>query len=794
VADGKTEQVTKKPDEKQPITAAAPEVQTPGAAAGTDHGAGSHKEDVAGQAMRAVGYSVVRPEPAEAPTPATEQFGNITLTSADGKVITDVRDRAALDQLASPSVTFQPKEGNGAQVSARQLTADHEFAAADGAKPMKQGDWVVTAPDGKTQLVPKEQFQKEFNPAAYKPDVPMQKYIKSMPIDAELITKPTEWHNPDGAPGTTEIAQPGDYWAMPKGQFRDGVQEKYVIPGEYFKNNYVQIPGSGEYARTSITNAQVLDKAAAVWSPSSGVTSGQPGDFLITRDNGNQEILSAQKFKNQFALADVPPEQREPLNKPQPTGERYTLDEKNGITAEQWEHGLTIYNGQTITITDNRDASAKEYRDGRLVGQITSVKTDAGDKIVTRTYPYGDLQTVRDLPTLDSYKNLLETRPELKRAQELADSMPMTHLINTPERDALREQVRDNVRQKMEAMRNAPADDGSGAHKLEQGRNLHIVMGLSGSGKSTVAEKIAAENHSFIPDVDEIKPDLPEWFGDINGKKVAGIGAAATSVEAHMIMNPIIADSLKRGDNLVVPVVGATTEHLEKLIQNAKANGYEVHLSLVDVPPTEAMKRIVGRLEKGGLYVDPTYLASLGNRPVQNFKYLADKYMADGTISSYHQINNMGRPPVLVDEGHISGARGGSGLPDEFFGRVNTVHDEAKGDAVWRPGDQFRTSEAAPAAAAERTTTAALDAIPASVRQAMIVPPEKRTDAQRDEVESYMKQLGMDAKSRGEFEAKVREGVARGVPAFILIAGVLGYAASEMRERQTSGITNNTYR
>jgi predicted ABC-type ATPase len=778
VADGKTEQAAVKKDEKTVTGQVGTEGERAGQGAATDGVAGERHDNAAGVAMSVVGNSAARPEVRNAaPTPGMEQFGAVTLT-VDGKVITDVRDTAALDKLASPPVTFN--DAIGVHMSARQLTEDHEFATADGAKPMKKGDWVVTNPDGTTQLMPREEFLGAFKPTPFKPDVPMGNYIKTMPIDAELITQRTEWHNPDAAPGSPpEVAQAGDYWAKPKGQ------APYVIPGDYFKANYVQIPGSGEYARTTITNAQILDKPAAVWSSGSGVTSGVEGDFLITRPNGNQEILSAQKFKEQFANSDVPPEQREPLSKPKATGERFTLDEKNGVTAEPWEHGMTIYNGQTITVTDNRDASAKEYRDGRLIGEITTAKTDAGDKIVTRTYPYGDLQTVRDLPTLDSYKDLLERRPELKKAQELADSMPMTHHIDTPERNDLREQIRVGVREDMDALRNAPADDGTGAHKLEQGRNLHIVLGLSGSGKSTIAKKIATENHSYIPDVDEIKPKLPEWQG--------GIGAAATSVEAHMIMNPIIADSLKRGDNLVVPVVGASTEHIEKLIQNAKANGYEIHLSLVDVPPTEAMKRIVGRLEAGGLYVDPTYLASLGNRPVQNFKYLANKYMEDGTISSYSQINNMGRPPVLVDEGHISGQRAGSGLPPEFFGEVNTRHDEAKGEAVWKPGDQFRTSETAPAAGAERSTTAALDAIPPGVRQAMTVPREKRTAEQHDEVERYMKELGLDAKARGEFEARVQERITKGVPAVIAIGTVLGFTASIMQGDRRTEQTANTY-
>jgi predicted ABC-type ATPase len=762
------------------------------------------------QDIHAIGYSSALPikvVPGDRISPAAQPapLSVLSLISADQNAITDLRDKLAIDKVSSPAINFHSKGDNKVEISGRQLLADGKFVTDDGVKAMKKGDWIVVQPNGQSRMESLKEFQEAFAPDKLEVKAPLQKYIKALSIEAELITKPTEWINPDAAPGSPpKIANPGDYWAKPKGQ------APYVIPGAYFKENYVQIPGTGEYARTTITNAQILDKPVSVWSSNSGVTSGGAGDYLITRPDGNQAVLSKQKFEEQFALAEVPSEQREPLSKPKATGERFVLDGKKGVTAEPWEHGLILYDGQSVTVTDNRDSSTKKYVEGRLAAETTTVKEAKGDWVISRSYPYGDLETVRALPTLDSYKDLLERRPELKRAQEIADSMPMTHYINTPQRIELREQIRAEIWTQMDQLRHAPADDGSGSMQLAQGRNLHIVLGLSGSGKSTIANKIASENHAFIPDVDEVKPKLPEWQ--------RGTGAAATTVEAHQVMNPIIQDSLARGDNLVIPLVGASSERIDKLIQEANAKGYEIHLSLVDVPSTEAMKRIVGRLEKGGLYVDPTYLASLGNRPLQNFKMLVNKYIGTGVIASYHQINNLGRAPVLVDEGHVSGRPNTSGLPDDFFANANVKVERQTGsddkigttvpvsksavageqkatesEEVFDPGSQFKSSKEPLAGPAKRQVETHEGAAPNDFLSLMAISLDQRSPEQKADLEKYMKELDLNPAQSKTIADKTSEAVSRGIPYVIALGAALGLARSYLESGLPKNQPVNTY-
>ncbi len=534
---------------------------------------------------------------------------------------------------------------------AQQLNADTAVNTLEGVGTGKKGDWLVTGAEGEQYVVSKTFFDANYAPVPLTVDSPAQNYIKAMTIQAKLLTESGPFINPDAAPGTAPMTvNAGDYLAMPKGQ------APYVIPGDYFQANYVPLPGLNEYGRTSITVAQVLDNEAQVWSKSAGVTSGEPGDYLITRADGSQEILSKQKFVDQFSLATPGVLEREPLSMPKATGAEIV----NGNQRIQpWANGEIIRDGNSLIITDISKGTERTYVAGRLVKESQTVLDGAKMRIVTRTYPYGDIDQVNALPTLESYENLLNQNPQLRLAQELSDTTPSTHLIDTPERILLRQRIQESEWARLNEL-----------YKPEQGKTLHIILGLSGSGKSTVANEVAAKMHGMIMDADDVKPLFVDDWKD-------GIGAAALAREANEIEAPMIAKAMERGDNLVIPAVGAGTEHLEKLIQKAHDMGYTIDLSLVDIPPTEAMKRIVGRLEKGGMYVDPRYLASLGNVPSQNFGKLVEKYFTNSDlVSSYQRINNLNKP-TLVEQGKLVGDYHNNGLTPEFFSAARVSADEA---------------------------------------------------------------------------------------------------------------------
>ena len=560
-------------------------------------------------------------------------------------------DKATTAAPKPATFEFKPTNGQGANVVAEQVSADGNIAGIGAAK---KGDWIVTGANGEKQIMPREAFESNYSPRPLEVPSEPQEYVKSMTIQAKIITEPTEWHNPDAAPGTpAQIAQPGDYMAYPNGQ------EPYVIPGDYFKKNYVPLPGLNEYGRTGVTSAQVLTDDAQIWSKNSGVTKGQAGDYLITRPNGNQEILSKAKFEAQFALATAEPSAREPLSIPKATGAEFTRGTQR---VTPWANGEIIRDGNSVTVTDASKQLNRTYVEGRLVKEVQTVPSEAGDKVITRTYPYGDVEQVRTLPSLQSYNDALVQNPRLARAQELSDSTPSTHEINTPERNALRTEIGQSEWERVNAK-----------YQPAQGKTLHVVLGLSGSGKSTVAEEIAKKAHGMVLDADDVKPLFKDdWQG--------GIGAASLAREANEIEAPMIAKAMERGDNIVIPAVGSGTTYIEAMIEKAHSMGYSVDLTLVDIPPTEAMKRIVGRLEGGGMYVDPRYLASLGNRPAQNFTDLVNKYFTDPAnpvISSYQRINNLNKP-TLVESGRIANDPHYNGLDDSFFTDAKIQTPDAK--------------------------------------------------------------------------------------------------------------------
>lgn len=536
---------------------------------------------------------------------------------------------------------------------AQQLNEDTAVNTLEGVGTGKKGDWLVTGPEGEQYIVSKQFFDANYAPVPLTVDSPAQNYVKTMTIKAELITESGPWVNPDAAPGSAPmIVNAGDYLAMPKDQ------APYVIPGDYFRSNYVQLPGLSEYGRTSVTVAQVLNREAQVWSKSAGLTAGKPGDFLITRADGGQEILSSAKFKEQFTAATPEPMNREPLSIPEATGAEVVSGNQR-ITS--WANGEIIREGNSVTIIDDVKQLTRTYVAGRLVREVQIVDGAGDPKVVTRTYPYGDIEQVSELPTLESYEQLLNANPKLRLAQELSDTKPSTHLIDTPERNLLRQQILESEWIRLNEK-----------YKPEQGKTLHIVLGLSGSGKSTVAEEIAANMHAMVMDADDVKPLFVDDWND-------GIGAASLATEANQLEAPLVAKAMERGDNIVIPAVGSGTYFIEQLIKKANEMGYTVDLSLVDIPPTEAMKRIVGRLEKGGMYVDPRYLASLGNIPAQNFGNLVEKYFMDADnqlVSSYQRINNLNKP-TLVESGHIFGDAHNNGLTPEFFSEAKVSADES---------------------------------------------------------------------------------------------------------------------
>lgn len=223
--------------------------------------------------------------------------------------------------------------------------------------------------------------------------------------------------------------------------------------------------------------------------------------------------------------------------------------------------------------------------------------------------------------------------PNVIKARAEAEGKTPTSEIDTPERQALRQKIADEVY-------------GTGA--AVKGKRLDIVSGGPGTRKSSmIAEPLAKEHGSFVADSDTIKPKLPEF-----GK---GEGAPQVHVESAKISYQNMLKAMKNGDNIVYPTVAAKTSRLEDVINMFKDHGYDIHLHHASLPVETATKGVVDRFEKGGQFIDPAYVP--GATLQSNKTYATIKSNGKLTSARYlsTDVPRSERPQVLEQRGEVGG-------------------------------------------------------------------------------------------------------------------------------------------
>lgn len=131
------------------------------------------------------------------------------------------------------------------------------------------------------------------------------------------------------------------------------------------------------------------------------------------------------------------------------------------------------------------------------------------------------------------------------------------------------------------------ADEAYGAGAAVQGRELHILLGNCGAGKSRVTDALARELGAMTPDSDLIKPKIPGYE--------KGMGNQAVHEDSSAAYKMLLDRALATGDNIVWQGVGKTSQSVVELIQQAKQNGYKVSVHMIDAPPEVASLRVFNR-------------------------------------------------------------------------------------------------------------------------------------------------------------------------------------------------------
>ncbi|MDN5753627.1 MAG: ATP-binding protein [Nitrosospira sp.] len=131
-------------------------------------------------------------------------------------------------------------------------------------------------------------------------------------------------------------------------------------------------------------------------------------------------------------------------------------------------------------------------------------------------------------------------------------------------------------------------------------KQAFFVLGLPGSGKSTVVNKISEQYGAVVIDSDYAKRKLPEY------DRMPGPANLVHEESVHVSFNgpnSLFTKCLAEGYNIVIPKVGSRVSELSELRDVLKEVGYKNHITLIELDRFEATKRAFNRFLKTKRYV-----------------------------------------------------------------------------------------------------------------------------------------------------------------------------------------------
>lgn len=233
-------------------------------------------------------------------------------------------------------------------------------------------------------------------------------------------------------------------------------------------------------------------------------------------------------------------------------------------------------------------------------GQYNNKRSDQVSGVIDRLNRGGT-----DSPSIDEIMAI----PEIAEAEKSNDG---TETINLPDR----EQIRNAGYQ--QAMQKGSWNGTDYSGPVRQERRMDIVIGLPGSGKSSVyTERLSQQYGSRVIDTDDFREYIPEYNGS---------NASVVHEEASEIRDRVFEAALDKGDNVLLSTIGANANKLEGQIARYRQLGYSVYLHLNELPNSKSIARAIGRYisEDGSLgrYVSPKLIEAYGDKPAQTYLYL----------------------------------------------------------------------------------------------------------------------------------------------------------------------------
>lgn len=259
----------------------------------------------------------------------------------------------------------------------------------------------------------------------------------------------------------------------------------------------------------------------------------------------------------------------------------------------------------------------------------------------------------------------IEATPEWKEAHQRADAIEdkiekeygvrSTSEINTPERNHMRRNILKAALSPtitktvpveglgVDFETNEGLEDGE-SYDVEKGKKVFLTIGFPAAGKSTTfANPLAKKYKARLCDSDTIKKVLPEFAN--------GYGGNAVHEESSALNEAILRESVKRGENIVYPILGYDGEKLKKTIKNFKDKGYEVGLCYKDMPIHMARGRLLNRFLQKGRYLPLKCISKAEQGLKTSFDEVKD--MADTYVRTTNDSAYGGKERVIESKGEI---------------------------------------------------------------------------------------------------------------------------------------------
>lgn len=128
-----------------------------------------------------------------------------------------------------------------------------------------------------------------------------------------------------------------------------------------------------------------------------------------------------------------------------------------------------------------------------------------------------------------------------------------------------------------------------------------------------------------------------------------GYDAGRVHKESALIMDNAYKEAVSGGANTMLPIVGKTYDRVAGYTAGLRNRGYKVYLILNELDAGKAAKRATTRFLTTGRFVDPSYVAAQGSKPVETYQKAMEEGIADGCQWFSNDVA-YGERPRLVGE------------------------------------------------------------------------------------------------------------------------------------------------